>query len=520
MSNVFTRRGFLGGAIGAAAAVEMGLPNHSVAFGAPPKNNPTAYLKLGWTSMIKWDNVVDITKIEGVDWQDRLNRAQRKLKSKGGGIVYFPAGTYKFDDSITIADGVVLRGAAPRKSDAKSDSYAPPAKFEFPRYVPLLSGEGTPIDTAFKGIYLEEPATASNCGMVNISVNHAHIHLSQAEGHKCGRNRLVFGCMLRNAAIAEPGVPDLSIGQKPWQRFTKWHWAAVSVKTYENALLANNRLAPSDDSFLMKDYVIKARRKDEGTKEFDVWFDYDFRPGLECNDACIGAPGGSEPSGTPESHPWGFRKGIVICDNYIYSTGRNAIEFAGDGVLCARNTIRFKENVWRQTVKGFKESSGSSTTDTRPVQMRGWRWTVEDNDFEVYRNWAADHKYHINDGEGLMHENHCNAAIKDSKLLNNRGNAYLSLYKTGLIDGLIIEGNDIAVNRGKAIFVDADHDKERRGACRNVKIINNTTVGGILIAGEPASNNLVANNINTGEPAEIDNRANARLVNNNGYIAG
>jgi len=483
-----------------------------------PCNDPAAHLKLGWTRKLKWDNVVSITSISGSDWADRLENAQQRLRAKGGGVVYFPSGRYVFTDSISLSDGIILRGdLTAGTANVKENAYKPPTEFEFPRFTPSLSGDGTSIETAFKGIYLEDPATASNCGIVDININRGHIHLGQSEGYRAGSNRIVFGCLLRNAAVAEPGVPDLSIGQKPWQRFTKWHWAAVSVKTYENALLANNRLAPSDESYLMKGYVIKARDTKIGTKEFDVWFDYDFRPGLECNDACIGAPGGNEPSGTPETHPWGFRKGIVICDNYIYSTGRNAIEFTGDGTVCARNTIRFKNNIWRQTVRGFKQSSGSSTTDTRAVQMRGWRWVVEDNDYEVYRNWAADHKYHINDGEGLMHENHCNAHIRDSRLTGNRGNAYLSLYKTGGIDGLLIEGNDVSVDRGMAIFVDADHSSSHRGYCRNVKIINNKTVGGILIRGNPAANNLIADNENSGVPAGLKNQANARLEGNKGY---
>ncbi len=518
--NRINRRGFLKGALSAGAAIQAGCamaPQRAFA-GPHPKNNPAAHLNIGWTRRIKWDHILDISTVDGPDWHIRLDKAQKSLAAQGGGVVYFPPGKYVFTDSIEIENGVVLRGSDPESTrDAHNSAYTLGTHFEFPKYEPSFEGGGTPIDTAFKGIYLRDVAKASNCGLVNIALNRAHVHLGQAEGYKAGSNRIVFGCTLKNAAVAEPKVPDLSIGQHPWQRFTKWHWAAVSVKVYENALLANNRLVESDDSFLVKGYVVKARRKNEGTKEYDVWFDYDFRPGLECNDSCIGAPGGSEPSGTPETHPWGFRKGIVIRDNYIYSTGRNAIEFAGDGTLCANNVIRFKKDLWRQTVKGFRESSGSSTTDTRAVQMRGWRWTVENNDYEVYRNWASDHKYHINDGEGLMHENHCNAAIKDSKLLNNRGNAYLSLYKTGLIDGLIIEGNDIRVDRGMAIFVESDHDKERKGPCRNVRIVNNTTVGGILIAGTPSSNNIVKGNRNIGETAPIRKRANARIVDNTGY---
>ncbi|MBN2137760.1 MAG: hypothetical protein JW720_08135 [Sedimentisphaerales bacterium] len=518
MSSTYRRRDFLKHTMTVAAAMELGvILRPEIARAAAAKNDPASHLKLAWTGKLKWDNVVDITTVSGGDWAQRLANAQKQLTARGGGVVYFPAGKYVFTDSITVADGIVLRGAEPKVADAKSEAYSPPTVFEFPRYRPKFDGDGTPIETAFKGIYLDDPAGASNCGMVNVSLNRAHIHLGQAEGYKCGVNRIIYGCVLRNAAIAEPRVPDIALGQKPWQRFTKWHWAAVSVKTYENALLANNRLIKSNDSFLMKGYVIQSRDKNVGTKEYDVWFDYDFRPGLECNDACVGAPGGEEPSGTPETHPWGFRKGIVICDNAIYSTGRNAIEFSGDGTICARNYIRFPDDIWRQTVMGFRESKGSSTTDTRPVQMRGWRWVVEDNDYEVFRNWASDHAYHINDGEGLMHENHCNAHIKDSRLTNNRGNAYLSLFKTGGIDGLHIEGNDITVDRDMAIFVESDHSDTHKGPCRNVSIVNNRTVGGILIKGDPASNNVVKGNVNRGQIAPLKNHANAKLENNKGY---
>ncbi|MHC4743127.1 MAG: hypothetical protein ACYS8Z_14520, partial [Planctomycetota bacterium] len=117
----------------------------------------------------------------------------------------------------------------------------------------------------------------------------------------------------------------------------------------------------------------------------------------------------------------------------------------------------------------------------------------------------------------LMHENHCNAHIKKSRLTGNRGNAYLSLYKTGGIDGLIVENNDISVDRGMAIFVDADHSDKHQGYCRNVRIVNNRTVGGILIRGNPASNNIASGNQNAGAAAPLKNNAKAKLENNKGY---
>lgn len=517
-----TRRQFL-----AATAATLGglhlLDPLSAARAGLPTTDPAAPLGLDWTGKLPWDRVVDVSSVPGPDWDSRFAKAQEALAAGGGGVVYFPAGEYRFRDHIELEDGIVIRGAGPRgRTRAHDEGFSPPTRFEFPKYEPRFSGEGTPIDTAFKGIYLKNPERGGRCGVVHVAINRGHIHFSEGDDHRCEGERLVLGCVLRNAAVADPGIPDRSIGQHPWQRYTRWHYGAVEVQGAGNILIANNRLPPATDSFTMKGYVIRARRQrgrdGKATVEYDVVFDYDNRPGLCISHYCVGAPGGEEPSGTPDSHPWGFRKGIVIRDNYVYSTGRTAIAFSGDGTLCANNIIRFPKDVWRQTNTGRQETSGSSTNDNRAVEMRGWRWTVENNDYEVHRNWAADHAYYINDGEGLMHENHCNSRILESRLVGNRGNAYLSLYKTGGIDGLLVEDNDIRVDRGLAIFVEADHDKERRGPCRNVTIQGNTTAGGgILIAGSPASKNVVRANRHTGERGVIRNRAEARLEDNEGY---
>ena len=76
--------------------------------------------------------------------------------------------------------------------------------------------------------------------------------------------------------------------------------------------------------------------------------------------------------------------------------------------------IRFEDNVWRPTTTGNSISKGSSNNDNRAVQMRGWRWTVEGNDYVVHRNWAADKSYRINDGGKLVNE-------ADARCRNNIG---------------------------------------------------------------------------------------------------
>jgi hypothetical protein len=500
-----------------------------LAVAAPPNNDPAAAYKLPWTAKLAWQNAIDITAAEGADADAKLASAQAKIAGQGGGVVFFPAGTYHFKQSIKLKDGVVLRGVSPvGEIDARKEGYKLGTRFEFPKYEFKASGEGTPIDNAFKSIEPEDPATASNTGVVHLDINRGHILFKQGEDGTCGKNRLVIGCILRNTAFADPGIPDAKIGQKPWLRHTWRFGAAIEVKSSANLLIANNRLPKSgDDDFKMSGFVVLDSKKQPF--EIDgVPFDYDNRVGIYANHANLGGPGGNGPDGTPETHPDGFRKGVVIRNNFIYSTGRCAIGFSGDGTVCSDNVIRFAKDVWRPTATGRDLTNGSSTNDNRAMEIRGWRWTVSNNDYEVYRNWAFDRKYYINDGEGLMHEDHANSTVKDSVLTGNKGNAYLSIYKTAGIDGLLVEGNDIrlADNAGTlpAIFVASNRTNDAFPT-RNVKIINNTVGGqGILIDGsKDSTGNLIKGNKTAGPcyakggEYVITNQANAKVEDNQGF---
>lgn len=518
----FARRKFLGATAAGASALLM--PERLFAEDVPT-TNPTASLQITWTNELAWDNVVDISTIDGSGkyWDQRLAAAQQQLTRHGQrGVIFFPAGEYHFENHIYLLDGVVLRGATPRGADsAHSEQYHPPTRFEFPRYQPSFKGAGTPIDTAFKGIYLKSPETAGHCGVVNVAINRGHIHFGESEDHRCGGKRIVFGCMLRNAAVADPRIPSKKVTQHAWQRFTSRHHAAIDVKGSQNILIANNRLPVSgDDNFIMKGFLLKPARG--SADRYDVEFDYDNRPGLYVSHYCVGGVGGSGKDGTPETHPWGFRRGIVIRDNYVFNTGRMSIGFGGDGTICANNMTRIQPNVWRPTVTGESATHGSSTNDNRAIEMRGWRWIVDGNDFVVHRNWCADRSYPINDGEGLMHEDHCNSDIRDSRLTNNRGNSYLSIYKCGEIDGLQIEGNDISVPGNIAdIYVVANRNSGDQ-PCRNVRIIENITrSNGILIAGSPASKNVVEGNVHKGKDGGfLKNEAKAAVRGNRNYTSG
>jgi hypothetical protein len=542
------------------------------AFGAeaPSTDNPAAAYQLGWTDQIQWSCVVSIQDFQGKDWDEKITAAQQALVEKGGGVIYFPPGVYEFRQTIKLRTGIVLRGAAPMAAaDARDALYALPTKIEFPQYKPTFTGEGTPNNTAFQGIELAEPAGVSNCGVVNLAINRGHIDLSDADFDKsfvegkCGKNRIIFGCVLRNAAVPDASIPKLKDAldrpfQDAWQRWTQRHHAAIHVYAGGNVLVGNCRIPESgEDNFVMKGYKLHPQTKEgEYSKQLakltvqtcDVPFDYDNRGGIFVNslgagnalniwnlfgaagnlqanlDPSVAGAAAAEAAAEPiKARPWAFAKGIVIRNNYVFCTGAGAIKFTGDGTVCSFNVIRYKPDVVRPTARGYQLDS--FTNNNRAIEMRGHRWTVEDNDYEVHSNLSLQgHRY--GDGEGLMHEAYDNCDIRGSKLLGNKGNRYLCIWRVP-VDGLEIRGNTVAgginvlgaTNLGVPLPV------------KNVQIIGNTTIdSGISITGRPAENNAIKDNkfqspadsAGSKYPGGVDknriiNESLAVLENNQGY---
>jgi hypothetical protein len=524
-----------------------------------PIDNPTKAYQLAWTDEIRWGAVVPVGDAAGKDWDEKTAAAQQAVVEKGGGVVYFPAGVYEFQETIRLRGGVVLRGATPAgQTDARETDYNPPTRFHFPRYRPAFEGEGTPVRTAFKGIELSEPAGVSRCGVVHIAMDNAHVRLADedysknfTEG-KSGRDRIVFGCVLTNAAVLDPSIPKLKddLGrpfQDAWQRWTHRHHAAIHIVAGGNVLVGNCRIPESGQSnFVMPGYKLhpatkegEYRKRLESLKvvTHDVPFDYDNRGGIFVNSlgACralniwnvFGAPGNTDVNIDPavaaearaeaaqdpaKARPWAFARGIVIRNNNVVCSGAGAIKFCGDGAVCSFNVIRYKPKVVRPTARGYQFDS--FTNNNRAAEMRGYRWTVEGNDYEVHSNLSIQGNPY-GDGEGLMHEAWDNCDIRDSKLLNNKGNRYLCIWRVP-VDGLEIRGN----STGGGINVLGCTNLRAPLPVKNVRIIGNTTIdSGINLTGRPAENNLVKDNTYQGAPGKnkLVNESLAVLENNTGY---
>jgi len=106
---------------GAAAASEPG-DNPVAAYYAPDDGYPA------WTGAIKWGNVVNMRQYSrGRTEFEKFENARDELAAKGGGVLYYPAGTYDFSEGpfdgpqgrgLMLRSGVIIRGAAPPREKA------------------------------------------------------------------------------------------------------------------------------------------------------------------------------------------------------------------------------------------------------------------------------------------------------------------------------------------------------------------------------------------------------------------
>jgi len=100
-----------------------------LATAAPPTDNPVSTFYNGpegypaWTDTIAWKRVIDMSEYsKGKTNFEKFENARDELAKKGGGVLYYPAGTYDFSAGpfdgpagrgLMLKSGVVIRGEAP-----------------------------------------------------------------------------------------------------------------------------------------------------------------------------------------------------------------------------------------------------------------------------------------------------------------------------------------------------------------------------------------------------------------------
>lgn len=534
---------------------------------AQPTDNPykTRYnTSSHWTDGLPWTNVTSAVGSSGLIGPGKqvdsvaIHSLMNTLSSNGGGVIYFAADTFRFSYNLIIPSSIVLRGANPTVANALDDNYRPPTVFEFPKYNPTFSGNGTPNSTAFKSIRGLE--NAGNIGLVNLDINRAHIGFhpeawADAPGGLNTKwpvdinfNILVFGVRSNNVAIPDPGVPAAATGNQPaqqgWQRYVWRFTSNIGLYVSQNGTIVNCRVndAPTD-SYNQPGYVIRDANNGNcfagGSSKLnpdgsDAKFEYTDHIGIDLNRAKInkdGSGSGSGPNGrygiygfvtyaTPESEPQLFAPGNEIRDSYVFKTRRVGIIAAGNGLKVDNNKVRDRFNkiaFIRANGQGC-ETNNSATHENRGMDVSGWNLLITRNDIEVVRHTIGGPSgYPSVDGEGILVQECCGGtSVKDYNFKLNKltqaSSGYIGLWKMRTMYNVHLDSNDLGC---KFIYLTANTNGASFSLF-NSTINGNTNISGIKSDAGLGGSNLVIRGNSACGAAVIDAPGFATVEDNTG----
>jgi len=393
----------------------------------PPGDNPVAAYYSGeegypaWTDRIRWAHVIDMSRYErGSNDFLRFENARDELAARGGGVLYYPAGRYDFTDApmdgpngrgLMLPSGVVIRGEAPREWNV----------------IGLRPAEGQGV------------ADVDNVGICWVHVVGAVVYFGAqvnwgptwAEGKSwkskqvvgpwqkrkpdgthpfapfvgggrtyegAGSGRLVFGCILEDAAV-DAGFLD--VGHHPLQ-----FCARIGVFG-DRVLVANNVLPKSNHVF---------KYQLNGMTQI---YDYGKPIGIDVNKNLLGI------CRDEGRCPGYFEPGVVVRDNWVYNHANKAYEVAGSWVTIRQNhnqrdylrsgsPTAYGLDGWALTLDGRNVAKGASDNMSRGYDLGGGPLWI---DGCTLNNTGSDPG---NDGEGILCQRHGGTEVYSWAITHNR----------------------------------------------------------------------------------------------------
>ncbi len=510
---------------------------------AQPVDNPykTFYPNASidhWSDSIKWSSVWNISDFQDTTMVARYNKARDFVADQGGGVLFFPSGTYNFENSIQFKSGVVIRGETPVITLAKDSMFAPPTRFVFPKYIPSDTGTGTANSTAFKSI--SSLPNTSNSGIVYIDVDRASVSLrsqtfltvqtprgSTSQSQERNRNLIIFGVRSNNVASPYNTVP--SAKQRKWQRFSSPFASNLSLFAWKNACIANcrindferNEVHPIPNLSFEQPGYLADRTGNAATSPVDTLpgyqavFSYTDHHGVSVNRKATIS------NATPEEEPDNFRSGLEVRDNWIFKTMRVGIICSGLGIIVDRNQIldRAVKQTWLHPIGTRIASNNAATYENRGIDFGGWNVQITRNDITVVRHKIYNGPYYSVDGEGILLQECCGGtSVNGARITNNNThNTYIGFWKVRSINNVVIDSNDTG---NEPIILTANvyssSNKFWFYTLNNIEIKGNKGSGIEVDGNRGGRNLLITGNTGTGN-STISAPCFAQIENNTGF---
>jgi hypothetical protein len=447
-----------------------------------PTDNPVATLynegTYGWAdAMVNWSCVYNVK-----DYDNSFEKAQKAaINDNGGGVIYFPKGTYSFTANILIESNVIIRGE-PTSELAKNGKSA---------------GKLTP-QTIFKctfgehiGIYNNDPK-AKNIGIVNVELDGCAVMFwpglktiskytlksywyQATDVVGMGMNKLVLGNKIHDVTYKHPNPDDPNGNIWPWSFST-----AIASYSDNNTLVANNLISKSVTT--MKTTVTFSDDK------MTIPYPVDNRYGIDVNQVLLGGVIGAYnekqcPSSpgklSPSCAPWYFRRGLTIRDNYVYMNGRVGVSWSGggDGKTIGSGTQLYNNHVevaagttcW--SVTGTRLAKGSDTNENRGYNQQGYESNLTMNSGHINRQKIPSTSYLTVDGEGILHQaSNGNDGLRNlwyKNDLSGGSTGYLVYYKLYNVEYNQLISNTAAEGFSIGVIIDTDHHNVQHNVCKD-----------------------------------------------------
>lgn len=514
---------------------------------APPTTNPVADYYGGpegypaWTAAIAWGQVIDMKSYtQGSNDFEKFENARDELAARGGGVLYYPGGTYDFSAlptsgpqgrGLMLKAGVVIRGEAPLQDrDGRDGTLGLTTKFIFPSQ--SRGGSKIPGDWNIIGMQPRDNQKLSaidNIGIVWVHCTGATLYwgpdlvwgksYATAGGWKSafvkqrwknripdgthphdpfcggtreyggvGSGRLVMGCQLDDAAVVNDVYDE---GAGPDGFYMDKFGARIAVYG-KNVFIANNTLPQSSKNFAYMQKTCNTvqssgcAKKCDGTPQTKILFDYGKTMGIDVNKSLLGYV---------SSNAGLLEPGVVVRDNYVYNHGHKGFDVAGSWVTIAHNKNQrdylssgadpYGIGGWKLTLDGYLQSAPGgpgciSDNLSRSFDIAGQHVWIDNNWFT---NTGSNPG---NDGEGILCQAWAGTQIWSWAITHNthvRGsgeNGYMGGYDVKHLGCL----NAWNTTPG---FVGSENNKS--SGLIDCAFVNNTAAGGVKTssaAGQPS----------------------------------
>ena len=353
-----------------------------------------------WTNNIKWGNTINMaTYATGANNFEKFENARDQLYLQGGGVLYYPAGTYDFSDipgdvpsgrGLMLKKGVVILGETPvtNKLAADDGTLTLPTKFKF-SYVKknvTVNGVASTGDIPrmwnlvgiTTGAANEQLKDVDNVGICWVNLDGATIYFGaqfnwggtwstagswlspqvktswtsrKPDGTHyldpftgqipnsnyvgAGKGRIVFGCQLDNSTPSND-VIDIGFGASGFHTYR----FSGRISVYgSNVFIANNAVTKPVKCFR---YDQKVNYRTNATP-YNFAPKQDIEPILFDYAKALGIDVNKSLIGFSPVNRKDLLKSayyeddIVIIDNWVYSHGNKGYEVAGEWVVMRRN---------------------------------------------------------------------------------------------------------------------------------------------------------------------------------------